>query len=880
MMDFGKAGSGLHIDSDNIDIAVNPLGESKASRLFCAASICKGFNLLGFIYYYGIIPVSPDLIIKGDYSEIVLSDGNENEWRLDIALFTEPGARRIYDALYWLPVEQRIIDCDLSTGDDFLYEMETDTFLDHTNTVREGQADLPAFQNNILFRIENTGTGEASITDLAVNGRSWWTLNGILRDAGLSDSDDSVHEQIKKLWDFSRKKISCGKTYQHLFAGDMSKISIVDFFNGLGTGACGTYSSILALLCAYRGIPARRASLSDGSHVITQTMAGDSDFVVDAFYGPDEEGSGVRGSFFVNENGQPASYEDLCRDHYLVNRAGRLRIGELASLFGYHDSWQSNWLREYSDKNPMGITLFAGETVEWRMHPVHAEKGNPARQTGVFRLSGNLAGGRFFPSENLTIMNDTAVSENSASLGCRISLPYPIYGINAALRLARGRIVFEIVTEKGSVSREYALTQGEGPMSISIIPDESDRAILFDDLPGSVELRIISGESTEYTVGCIEFLFHAYGKSLMSLKNGRNTCLLKFSGKEGVRQLSLTHNFLEFPKAGFLIPGPPRIAMGTRKDENGYAMNVLNLQNRIPQTSSADGILYDYIVSDDPDSLIPASPLYQGLTPAMEVPLSNAGLLKSGINYFARVRSINAAGAAGPWCRPFAFIPESLPTPVWDETEFLGDGVILHWIPSGGSDETVLYDIYGSREQGFRPSKTPYDVWIKRTGDPSVSAVYPANYIGTTSEASFAVKYNAIKDAGSFPAHFRIIPHTSRLTGSPGTMLSLKTPFILGSSIIPKTLADKPYSCFITAILSLGSLHFNRLPEKPMYTEFLNKEIPVFELAENPSWLSIRPHDGYIFGTPGNNDRGVHRFTISCTTHKGTHSVETSIEVI
>ncbi|MFO7612050.1 MAG: hypothetical protein R6W99_06155 [Clostridia bacterium] len=880
MMDFGKAGSGLHIDSDNIDIAVNPLGESKASRLFCAASIRRDFGLLGFIYYYGIIPVSPDLLIKEDDSEIVLSDGNENEWRLDIALFAEPGARRIYDALYWLPVEQRIIDCDLSSGDDFRYEMETDTFLDHATTVREGHTDLPAFQNNILFRIENTGTGEVSITDLAVNGRSWWTLKGILRDAGLSDSDDSEHEQIKKLWDFARKKISCGKTYQHLFTGDMSKISIVDFFNGLGTGACGTYSSMLALLCASRGIPARRASLSDGSHVITQAMAGDSDFVLDAFYGPDEEGSGVRGSFFINENGQPASYEDLCRDHYLVNRAGRLRIGELASLFGYHDSWQSNWLSEYSNKSPMGITLFPGEMVEWQMHPVHAEKGNPARQTGVFRLSGNLAGGRFFPTENLTIMNDTAVSENSASLGCRISLPYPIHGINAALRLARGHIVFEIVTEKGTVRREYALNQGEDPMNINISPDENDCAILFDDLPGKAELRILSGESTEYTVESIEFLFHAYGKSLMSLKNGSNSCFLQFSDKEGAKQLSLTHRFLEFPEAGFSIPGPPRITIGLSKDKNGYAMNVLNLQNRIPQTSSADGILYDYIVSDDPDSLIPASPVYQGLTSAMEVPLPNVGLLISGTGYYARARSINAAGAAGPWCPPVVFSPEFLPTPVWDETEYLGDGVILHWIPSDGSDEPVLYDIYGSREQGFRPSKSPYDVWIKRTGDPAVSVVYPANYIGTTSSASFAVKYNARKDAGSFPAHFRIIPHTSRLTGSPGGMLSLETPFILRSSIISKTLANEPYSCFITAILSFGSLHFNRLPEKPMYTEFLNKEIPVFELVKNPSWLAIRPHDGYIFGTPGNNDRGIHRVIVRCTTHKGTHSVETSIEVI
>jgi hypothetical protein len=876
---MGENKSSLHIDSQDIDIVVNPAGKKGDACLFCAACIYRKSIPIGFIYYYSDKPISTDILISTGDSGIILKTANNDEWIIDIALFTKSEAMNIHDELYWLPIEQRIIECKISDDNEFSYEIRTDSFIDYASTLREGHKDLPSFQNNYLFSIENIGNTDVSIADVSINNSSWWTFEGLLLDAGLTDKGESAFEEIKKLWDFTRKNVSCGITYQHLFKGNMEDISIVDFFNCLGTGACGTYNSLLALFCASRGIPARRLSLADGSHIIAQTLIENRDFVVDAFYGADEEGHGVRGSFFLNDKRQPASYDDLCHDHYLVNRSGRFRIGELASLFGYHDSPQKKWLSEYNDTGHMNVKLFSGESIEWRMHPNHAEKGNPARQTGTFRLSNNIENGRFMIPDSITLINDNLISDCSSALKCRISLPYPICGIKAFFRLICGNLTLEAKTEKGRISRSFSINQGSLPIDISVHLDESECAVLFDELSKTVEFEILSGDKTEYSISKIELLFHAYGKSLMSLKNGNNVCRLRFSDKSSIKNLSFTHKFLEFPNATFPIPEPPQIIFEGPSAKNHDAMAVMKLHSQSSDKPSRGGIIYDYIISENPECIIPVGPIYQNSTSETEIPISTSGLLQAGSVYYANARSINAAGAAGPWGKPVSFIPETLPSPIWAETEYLNDGIVLHWT-CDTLDVTVQYDIYGSHEQGFRPSKNPYDVWIRRIGDPAVSAKYPANYIGSSTANSFSMKYTDFPDNGSFPAFFRIIPHTSRITGSPGEMLSLNTPFIFRASILKRTMAKEPYSCFIKSILSIGSLHFNRLPDKPMFTEFLNKEKPIFELVGNPPWLEIRAHDGYLSGTPGSGDYGTHRFSVRCTTHNGSHSVEALIKVI
>ncbi|MBN1623384.1 MAG: transglutaminase domain-containing protein [Clostridia bacterium] len=878
-MGDNKSDRGLHIDSLDIDIVVNPAGKKGDDCLFCVAGIYRNSVPLGFIYYYSDKPIPTDILIRAWNSGVILSTVNNGDWMIDAALFTKTEGAKLYDELYWIPVKQRNIECKISDDDEFLYEVRTDSFIDYSSTMREGHKDLPSFQNNYLFRIENTGNTEVSITDISINDRSWWTFEGLLHDAGITDKGESAVEEIKKLWDFTRKNVSCGITYQHLFKGNMEDISLLDFFNSLGTGACGTYNSLLALFGASRGIPARRLSLSDGSHIIAQTLIENRDFVLDAFYGADEEGQGVRGSFFLNDQRQPASYDDLCHDHYLVNRSGRFRIGELASLFGYHDSPQKKWLHEYNDAGHMNVRLFSGESIEWRMHTIHAETGNPARQTGSFCLSNNIENGRFIIPDSITVTEDNVISEQSSALSCRISIPYPIYGIKASLKLKHGNLTFDTKTERGKVCREFSNEHGGLPIDINVILDESECAILFDEQSRTVEIEIKSGENTEYILSGIELFFHAYGKSLMTLKKGNNFCRLGFSDKSSKKHLSLTHQLLEFPNAALPIPEPPQIIFEGLSAKNHGSMAVMKLHSQSSDNLTSNELIYDYIISDNPECIIPVGPIYQSLTRETEILISNSGLLQAGSVYYARARSINVAGAAGAWGKPVLFKPTSLPSPVWSDTEYLNDRIVLHW--TGDSlDKAVQYDIYGSREQGFRPSKNPYDVWIRRIDDPAVFAKYPANYIGTSSDNSFSMKYTDFSDTGSFPSHLRIIPYTSRITGSPGEMLSLNTPFIFSASILQRAAANEPYSCFIKSILSIGSLHFNRLPDKPMYTEFLNKEKPVFELVGNPQWLEIRAHDGYMSGTPGSGDRGIHRFSVRCTTHNGSHSVEASIEVI
>lgn len=859
----------------NIEIAITPISEHKNEYLFCLASIINDSKLIGFIYYYGQTPVQTDIGVLAKDEQIILTCGGKKEWIFETSVFGELMAKEIGNDLYWLPVKQIKFNYKSSDTNSYSYSIETYTSLDYLNTMIEGRTDVPSFQNNVFLMIENAGDEDATINDILINGRSWRTFEGIIKDIGIDASDEISFEEIKKIWDFVRKKISCGETYQHLFNDEMSKISIVDFFNNFGTGACGTYNSVLTLLCSACGIPSRRGSLSDGSHVVSQVKWNSKDIVLDAFYGADYEGEGIRGSFFINHNGEPASYDDLCQDHYLVNRSGRLRIGELASLFGYHDSWQNKWTENYFDSKSMKVLLHSGEIIKWNIHPIYSRENNQTCQTGIFKLSNKLSGKRF-KTQNLVINENTVEANESGGLYSKICLPHPIYGINCSLLLNKGKIRIAISTNSGSIYREYTCKEGDEPSQIDFSPDKNECGILFNDITEDAEISIISYGRTSYDIQNLECLFYVYGKSMALLKNGINECHLNFSNENCVKNVVVTHGMIEFP--AHPMNAPQDIAAEECNDKSDGKIMKIILDSPKNSKNPYDGF-YEYIISTSPECSVPISPKYQEQTVEREILLYNDGIMKPGVDYYAKTRYIDHAGTTSPWSKTTNFSFSAIPTPVWDNAEYLQNGVRIKWKPVKVSGQTVYYDIYGSCEKGFTPSKTPYDVWVKRIDDPAESDRYPANFICTTTKTSLIVPYDNEVDM-IFPAHFRITARTNKANSATSEALSLATPYILKSSIPSLIHSGQPLSCIVKTILSKGSLHFNRLPDKPINTSFLDKEIPFFELAEGPPWLNINSYEGCLYGTPGIQDCGHHSITIVCNTHLGSCKTETSIEVI
>gem|GEM_PF-6726261 len=846
---------------DVFEIISTPAGSQTGKCITCLAEVKKDSHLHGFIYYLAPEPLKGDICILKNDGFIHISANNNPGWKIDESIFKESESRRINDALYWLPVVERKFTHAFSDSYEVTHKVKTDTSIDYENTERSGQQDISLFQNNVFFSLENTGSDRLTIDDIAINGKSWWSIEGILKDIGIDAEKDDDYEKLLRIWDFVRKNVSCGRTYNHIFKRPMTGISLVEFFNYLGSGACGTYSSVLVLLCAALGIKARRGSLSDGSHIISQVLLGDRDTIIDAFYGPDREGEGVRGCYFRNQDNVLASYRELCDDHYLVHRAGRLNIGEVASLLGYHDTFQTEWTGSYTETKVIRISLYPGESVTWFMHPTKTEKDNSLRQLGNFRFSKNLSCGRFL-AENLLVENNRVISRGLGSLYCRMEFPFPLCAFDLRISLAKGSIKINIRTESGEYFKEYTCHPEDTTSGISISLDDRMNEGVFNGGTDCIEISIISDENASYIIDEISCGFYAYGKSLMNLREKENTCSVRIADNSGTKKIKIKHGFLELP--GIPLPKAPRISY----DVCRFFIN----------SKDSDKLLYDYIITEKPDSLIPVSPKHQEITSKNIISIEDDGILVPGREYYMKMRSINSIGIISPWCRPAGFVYHALPAPVFNHVKYLPDGIELHWFPVASNENDVSYDIFGSSEKGFIPSMVPYDVWVKRVDDPAVSSRYPGNHIASTNETSIFIPFDITKE--SFPSHFRIRASTEEHSGPAGEMISLTTPYIFKSSVKPRVQAGNEYSCFVRTILSLGSLHFNRLPDNPIYTSFLKREIPFYELEGNPSWLQIRPEDGYLHGSPGVDDRGRCDFYIHCTTNLGRSTTEVFIEVV
>ena len=248
--------------------------------------------------------------------------------------------------------------------------------LDETCKI-DGYDDLAAYSYTVSFSLENTSGEDILIEDICINQRNTWNWSPPICE--------TTNETALRIWDDIRKRVASGRTYPYLFSDSGNAISLSRFLIGYGSGACGSYAKAFMLGCARAGIPARTISLSHGSHIAAEAMINGKYLFFDPFYGCDAEGEGVRGSCIVNESGNTATYEELCEDHDLLMRAGRLRIGELASLIGYQNTVSEPWTDESARQEPVDFTLLPAERITW--HALHADSDNPKRRLVEFQLS-------------------------------------------------------------------------------------------------------------------------------------------------------------------------------------------------------------------------------------------------------------------------------------------------------------------------------------------------------------------------------------------------------------------------------------------------------------------------------------------------------------
>jgi len=702
---------------------------------------------------------------------------------------------KIMSGCLWNPIISHVENVTVPDTGSYSYTLETKTTADYINTAAANNIS-PLYENNISYSIENISSDTVTVKKLIANGHDWSCLEGIMDMAcGKAKTQE---EKALSIWDFIRKNTVKGVTWP--------RTGVVRFYNGYGTGVCGTFNGYFALLSAAAGIKARTGSLSNGSHAVTELFFDGRNHFLDTLYGAC---SPYKGSYIRDSLGNICSYEQLCEDHYLVNRSGTVEIGELASLFGYADSWSTKWKEEYKDPYTIEYTLKPGEIMG-------------------FGFGSDMAAGykSIFPKSDL----------RRYTTDC----PYPVIGVIIKGKINEGSLDISVNGKTETVS-SHSNTD-----FMTMIP-------LKDSLTDCKDMTVeFMPSDAKYSIEEITVCFTANRLTLPRLHFGVNSFDLVASLKACLRITQRYKESLPYPLASVIL------------DHKDGSMPFTWTGNK--------GCIYDFILSDRDDFAWPYAPVFSQTVDNNRLDIDCSKLLVPSKRYFWRVRAAYETGIWGPWSKPGSFIWDA-PKRI-DHIEFLQDGrsLSLSWEKSRDAE---YYEVYGSDEQGFDPHMVPYEVWVNRRSSPAVSEIYPKNHIADTVSPSFDI--TGEKAAHKAYCYYRVCAvDKNGARSAPSPYVSCPHPYIVKGSIRSRATAGKEYSGYIASISSFGQLHFNRLPERPMYTHYLDQQILKYSI-KGPPWLGIRSYDGYMSGTPGKSDIGINTFVISAEDQCGVSDEITAV---
>ena len=165
----------------------------------------------------------------------------------------------------------------------------------------------------------------------------------------------------------------------------------------------------------------------------------------------------------------------------------------------------------------------------------------------------------------------------------------------------------------------------------------------------------------------------------------------------------------------------------------------------------------------------------------------------------------------------------------------------------------VRYEVYGSNERGFTPSKKKYEVIGLGT--------QPGNLICTIAGTQLLVVSPEATKQNMNCSFYRVVAvDENGVASGPSELLELPHPFIYSKPVATVDV-HKSYCYEVKTLKCIGDLQFRYA--KPN-TKFWEEEGYEFEFIENPAWLSIDKDTGLITGTPDSSDKGTHNITVVC----------------
>ncbi|HOD92898.1 MAG TPA: transglutaminase-like domain-containing protein [Clostridia bacterium] len=709
----------------------------------------------------------------------------------------------------------------------FEYTIDNLSTLDYINTSLQ-PSEEPAFQNNIGYSIENNDEKDIYVYGIRNNNLNFSNMPSLLESI-LYNCDTDL-KKVLALWDFVRKYMLKGITWPNSNFKDDGKFSVIRFLNSMGSGACGSFNGLLALMAQSAGISSKTGSLSNGSHAALRLFLDMSDIYVDALYGGC---SPFYGSIIRKDRKSIETYDKLSKDTYLLRRSSDESMYELASMIGYKDGWIDRWSDRYSDPYTMGYFLRPKERMEfsYSFNGTFVGTARPHANivTGrkILNLERNNHIKRFFELNKMQLEKNIFSCETLAKAWYFSQCPYPITGIQIEGRLYKGSL--SITSDYSEEKAEYASRQE----FCAYFGNFNSKALNSIQNNIYLEFKAFKAEFRIYT---ITLFFQANRVALCSLNSGiNNLCIEADKGK-----LKVNHDYIH---STMKKPKPPILK---KKNLNKF------------EWSSDDAQSYEFILSDEPVCEIPYLPIFHRIISNPFIEIDCNAILEPNVQYFWKIRSKNRHGVWGPWSHISDFKHTAPKKPEELVLTIKERDVLISWTKD---KQALYYKVYGSSEAAFTPSDKEYSTNIKRKDTEATKILYPMNHIKDVKTSYINLSDEDIKN--SLKYHYRIIAVDKKGNSSIcSDYISLPHPWIHKDSICTYAYSGCMYSSYIEYVYSTGMMRYNRTPENPMFTDFTLADKLFFSI-EGPSWLKVRDYDGYLSGIPNKSDIGLNKFIIT-----------------
>ena len=546
-------------------------------------------------------------------------------------------------------------------------------------------------------------------------------------------------------------------------------------------------------------------------------------------------------TFYLDlENGKPVNGNAVARDHYLAKRElayGPLMtnwsIGEkAAALFGRDDG---SLFRAVSGHR-MDYRLRPGESVEYRWDNVGKFPSDDSEGPMTRSYWGNSLW-VFEPRLTEVRFREDAAEFAADHVTYEMSAPYPLCGgrVEAVFRAGdTGPARISVSLDKVEWREAWAQADG-ADTSVSLAIDEY---LDYKSAPPKYSYFIrVQAPPMDITHLRFESDLMASPLSLPRLRTGANE-IVYTDETTSPREVTITHQWRE--SGASVLPLPPERPLfpadGTIVRETTFAF-------RWAPVAGAD--LYHLEVSRHRDMRYAFRPSFDVFVDATTHGSPFAGLFNPEEEYFWRVKARNTDGLWGEWSPVWSFQWDGPRVPVNLNAEFDQHGVVLHWKPNPRGAQAVRYEVYGSDEKGFTPSKTPYDVLgLGRQ---------PANLLGTTAANQLRIVADGAENPAMNRTYYRVVAIDSLdVASGPSTLLELPHPHIYSR---PVTVAKvgRPYEYRVRTLASLGDLQQRYVEPGAAFWE---KEGYEFELVRGPAWLTMDPETGVLRGSPSAADIG------------------------